>query len=700
MWTSTHTQATFCPQPTTGSINIRRTASIPSGLSLSFPQASSSSSSSATASSFAAKRSRAAVPPPLSLASPALYEATTADQQLFTPQSATYPRSYATADWRPAASPHTSSSSVSSTDWQGECDAAAAAAAARAYESCPPPRKRARITPRSSEFLPCTTPALAATQDHQSAPLSPPPTARSSEFDLSSLGRPLLSATTTMGGGRAPLEWPTSLLALMSGDRSGPKFRPHVPSNSGSMSQMELDMAGSRARDRALVVQWLVQLNATHSAFRFTPETMWLAVTYLDRILGSKTARRAIVTSLEPLYLLAVVCLSIAAKFSEEYSSPSLATIVDALQSVAATIAYHYPAFQPHSALAWTEDMVRRMERSALEALHFDLTAVAPTAAIFEMLFASADLTLALVRMVESGGAVGAAPVHFASLLPTGLVYARPSAVVGRVVAGTACTPLTMPLSPKSPPASFSSFDHHDLYNHFDADHHDHPEPMLPTTPEMGARPVSPPTTPVYESRLSVMSQSSEEEEEGEVVQDDDDADSVSFCNDNSAASSPGATAAAAASIRAPVLLPPAVSKDERWPAFLASPEHRTAIAQLVRHVQVEMVQRVIMHPQATLFAPMSIGTLLLNRAVVVLAEARHMELSSASHHHTGFATPPSTPASVRTLAGSGRTVAHGGSGAGMTCEFPCLATNNLDRQAFAACVDMVRLATGPGSPS
>ncbi|KAI9179281.1 hypothetical protein H9P43_005944 [Blastocladiella emersonii ATCC 22665] len=213
--------------------------------------------------------------------------------------------------------------------------------------------------------------------------------------------------------------YPASFIHLVNGTRAGPDLRPPAPvapvvaleSAPAASSRRSVGQASrrlrERVREREAVVQWLVHMNAVHAAFRFAPETLYSAVQYLDRVLAAfpdPRARRPLLPRRAHLYLLAAVCLLVAAKFSEEYTAPSIASVVDALATVpavAAADALAGPIAATPLGAPFGPKHVLAMERRVLELLEFRLATVAPSAAVFELLFADPRLALALCRAVD-----------------------------------------------------------------------------------------------------------------------------------------------------------------------------------------------------------------------------------------------------------------------------------------------------------
>ncbi|KAI9215880.1 hypothetical protein BC828DRAFT_410051, partial [Blastocladiella britannica] len=132
---------------------------------------------------------------------------------------------------------------------------------------------------------------------------------------------------------------------ILDGVRGGAHLRPHhhqletpAPSCFGTPQQ------------RLSAVQWLVRMNASTAAFQCGPETLFLAVQYLDRILEAPldschtrsilvgasdqcTSPRRANHALAGLYLPAVVCLSLAAKYNDEFAAPGTRAVSAALSA-------------------------------------------------------------------------------------------------------------------------------------------------------------------------------------------------------------------------------------------------------------------------------------------------------------------------------------------------------------------------------
>lgn len=96
---------------------------------------------------------------------------------------------------------------------------------------------------------------------------------------------------------------------------------------------------------RATLIDWLVQV---HERFRLLPETLYLAVNYVDRFLSKRRV------SLSRFQLVGSVALFVAAKY-EEISCPSLKEIVHILEYV------------------YSEDDIIRAERFMIAVLEFDM---------------------------------------------------------------------------------------------------------------------------------------------------------------------------------------------------------------------------------------------------------------------------------------------------------------------------------------
>lgn len=96
---------------------------------------------------------------------------------------------------------------------------------------------------------------------------------------------------------------------------------------------------------RSVLMDWLVQV---HNRFTLLPETLFLAVNYVDRFLSCK------VVSLGKLQLVGATALFVAAKY-EEINCPSVQEIVYMVDG------------------AYTVDEILKAERFMLSMLHFEL---------------------------------------------------------------------------------------------------------------------------------------------------------------------------------------------------------------------------------------------------------------------------------------------------------------------------------------
>ena len=99
------------------------------------------------------------------------------------------------------------------------------------------------------------------------------------------------------------------------------------------------------ARMRAILVDWLVEVA---EEYRFSNESLHLAIAYMDRYLSRKTVTR------EMLQLLGVACMLVAAKFEE-----IVVPLVDDFVFI--------------SAETYTREQVKAMEAEVLNALQFEL---------------------------------------------------------------------------------------------------------------------------------------------------------------------------------------------------------------------------------------------------------------------------------------------------------------------------------------
>ncbi|OLY83693.1 G2/mitotic-specific cyclin-4 [Smittium mucronatum] len=113
-----------------------------------------------------------------------------------------------------------------------------------------------------------------------------------------------------------------------------------IPSNDYMDRQPELAWSM-----RCILVDWLVQV---HDRFRLLPETLFLAINFVDRFLSIKTVK------MHKLQLVGAVCLLLAAKY-EEIQFPSVSEIVYMTEN------------------AYTSDEVTKAERYILRMLNFDL---------------------------------------------------------------------------------------------------------------------------------------------------------------------------------------------------------------------------------------------------------------------------------------------------------------------------------------
>ncbi|KAI9222961.1 hypothetical protein BC828DRAFT_377089 [Blastocladiella britannica] len=200
---------------------------------------------------------------------------------------------------------------------------------------------------------------------------------------------------------------------------------------------------------RLLVVHWLIETNACHEAFRFCPETVFLAIQYLDRVMAvlnhslqlpvelaaqiigpivrydprvyhhQRPRRSGEGTAAPPApdrappFLLASVCLVIAAKYGEEYVIPApslIQSLVEAAYRGGPWVDGAEDAASARRPLVHAAHVVA-CEWAVLDALEYRLAGIAPSAALFEIMCAAPDLCLGMLAAVPGGDERSAAPL-------------------------------------------------------------------------------------------------------------------------------------------------------------------------------------------------------------------------------------------------------------------------------------------------
>ncbi|KAI9221342.1 hypothetical protein BC828DRAFT_381263 [Blastocladiella britannica] len=208
---------------------------------------------------------------------------------------------------------------------------------------------------------------------------------------------------------------------ILDGVRGGIHLRPH--------HQLEEDLQQSppsslaTPQQRLSAVQWLVRMNASSVNFQCGPETLFLAVQYLDRILDAEidpdlkqlilgpphqcAMPRKANHALVALYLPAVVCLSLAAKYNDEFAAASSRAVCVVLSMA-------------HNCMrTLTLRQIADCERAILTVLEYRLAGIAPSTAAFEVICAAPHTTAQIAAVADGDGAAAqSSKMPGSSLLP------------------------------------------------------------------------------------------------------------------------------------------------------------------------------------------------------------------------------------------------------------------------------------------
>ncbi|KAJ3371152.1 hypothetical protein GGF31_003575 [Allomyces arbusculus] len=164
---------------------------------------------------------------------------------------------------------------------------------------------------------------------------------------------------------------PAAAAAHHSAAPSAPMLRLHAAEERRAVDAAPLRAVPGLAEQRAAALGWLVEINERTDNFKYRNATLQLAAQFIDRYLYA--ARRALAETNGlndgQWRLLALVCLSLAAKMVEEYDDPLVRDMVRLLRE-------------------WqcTDVDVRAAQLLVAKSLSFDLAGPTPTEVLYELL--------------------------------------------------------------------------------------------------------------------------------------------------------------------------------------------------------------------------------------------------------------------------------------------------------------------------